>query len=248
MIKRFSISAVLILMMTVSGYVMFNQHNTRCMLVGISKMDNHGDNIYISPDATETQIKNCLDLVKTAKDRNKELWGSIESNPVFIFCTNWDDYYEYGMYRTQAMSRMNFTGEYVIISPDGFNADDVSHEMCHTELYTRVGYFNDRKIPLWFHEGISMLVCNNYPDSYKAYLNEWHSIIKSGPEILPLNKITVENDFYASPSRSDLAYWRSGMEVMRWYEIYGKEGLLKLTNDLANGDDFYSAYKKDREQ
>ena len=78
MIKRVLISAILIFIITVSGYVMFNQHNTRCMLVGISKMENHGDNIYISPDATEMQIKNCLNLVKTAKHRNKETWGSID--------------------------------------------------------------------------------------------------------------------------------------------------------------------------
>ena len=140
---------------------------------------------------------------------------------------------------------MNFTGEYVIISPDGLNADDVSHEMCHTELYSRVGYFNDREIPLWFHEGISMLVCKDYPSTYEGYLTEWHSMIKNDPEILPLNRITAENDFYASPSRSSLSYWRSGLEVMRWYELYGKDGLLELTRDITNGKDFYDAYSRE---
>lgn len=213
------------------------------MLAEVMYMNEAGENVYISPDATEEQVQMCLDLVKEAKNRNTELWGEINSKPVFLFCTNWDDYYKFGMYRTQAMTRMNFAGEYIILSPAGINPDDVSHEMCHAELYSRAGYENDKKIPLWFHEGLSMLVCREYPQSYADYLTEWDKMTKGSPNIMPLNRISSDEDFYSSPSRSNLAYWRSGMEVSRWFEKSGREGLLEMMRMLSAGSEFLTAYE-----
>ena len=213
------------------------------MLTEVMYMNEAGDNVYISPDATEEQVRLCRELVKEAKDRNTELWGGINSEPVFLFCTNWDDYYKFGMYRTQAMTRMNFAGEYIILSPAGINPDDVSHEMCHAELYSRVGYENDKKIPLWFHEGLAMLVCREYPQSYSDYIIEWDKMTKGSPDILPLDRISSDEDFYSSPSRSNLAYWRSGMEVSRWFEGSGQDGLLEMMDMLRAGSDFPHAYE-----
>ncbi|MCB9243850.1 MAG: hypothetical protein H6614_09260 [Ignavibacteriales bacterium] len=247
MIKRLIIMVTLLFAIVASGYMTFNRASFYCMLAEAMYMHRIGDNVYISPGSSDAQIELCRELVATAESRNTELWGSVQSRPVFIFCTDWDDYYNFGMYRTQAMTRMNFAGEYIVISPFGMNSDDVSHEMCHAELYSRVGYENDKKIPLWFHEGLAMILCKEYPQSYTDYLTEWNNMTKSTPEMLPLDRISSDEDFYSSPSRSNLAYWRSGMEVTRWFEISGRKGLVKMMNHLNGGWDFYTAYKKAEE-
>lgn len=213
------------------------------MLAEVMYMREVSDNVYVSPNATDKEIQQCLELVNDARERNEELWGEIKSKPVFLICTNWDDYYKFGMYRTQAMTRMNFAGEYIVLSPKGLNPDDVSHEMCHAELYSRVGYENDKKIPLWFHEGLAMLVCKEYPQSYAEYMEEWDIMTNGGPDIIPLDRISSDEDFYSSPSRSNLAYWRSGLEVSRWFERGGRDGLLKMMEMMGSGSEFTQAYE-----
>lgn len=225
-----------------TGFFILNRQMINCMMVEISYMDKLDHNIYVSPDLSPEQKEFVLELVNTAKERNHSFWFDVTSDPVFIFCQNWDDYHKFGMYRTEAMTRMNYSGEYIIISPDGMNADDVSHEMCHAELFQRTGYQNDKKIPLWFHEGLSMMVCEEYPQTYSGYLAEWENLTKTDPSIIPLHRISSDDDFYASPNRSNLAYWRSGMEVSRWLEKYGKEGLFNLIERLNNGENFHGIY------
>lgn len=244
MIKRIALILILLSAIIAAGYTTFNRPAVNCMMAEFIYMHEADDNIYISPDATEKEIQQSLALVREAKKRNTELWGDILSNPVFIFCTGWEDYYKFGMYRTQAMTRMNFAGEYIILSPLGMNPDDVSHEMCHAELYSRVGFENDKNIPLWFHEGLAMLVCKEYPGNYKGYLAEWNKMTKSSPDIIPLERISSDEDFYSSPSRSNLAYWRSGMEVSRWFAKSKRKGVLSLLDELKKGYEFNNAYVK----
>jgi len=45
----------------------------------------------------------------------------------------------------------------MVIGPDGINLDVLSHEMCHTELYHRLGWWRkEMRIPTWFDEGLAM--------------------------------------------------------------------------------------------
>lgn len=229
-------------MLTVSGFFIMNRQMINCMLVEVSYMDETEHNVFISPSATFEQKKLALGLVSIARERNSQFWSGIYSDPVFIFCFSWDEYHDFGMYRTDAMTRMNFSGEYIVISPNGFDADDVSHEMCHAELFSRTGYDNDKKIPLWFHEGLAMMVCREYPQTHSDYLSEWDKMVKCSPSIIPLDRISSDEDFYASPSRSNLAYWRSGMEVSRWLEKSRKEGLFTLIQRINAGEDFQIVY------
>ena len=226
-----------------SLYLLYNQKTVNCYLVRISHMEELQHNIYISPAANEEQRSQCLKFVEEAQERVGNLWGSTESDPVYIFCMNFEDYYRYGMYRTEALSRMNITGEYIIISPWAFNPDDVSHELCHAELFARVGYANDQKIPLWFHEGLALMVCKDYPSSYEGYVEEWRARSVSGRIRLDLDNITTDDDFYSSPNRSDLAYWRSGLEVSRWMSSAGNGGVLKLVELINKGNDFHYSYE-----
>jgi hypothetical protein len=242
MTRRILFILLITLSLTVSGFFILNQQMVNCMMVEVSYMDKTGHNIYMSPNSTPEEKQYVLDLVKTAKERNTIFWSKSTSDPVFIFCLNWNDYYKFGMYRTEAVTRMNYSGEYIIISPNGMNPDDVSHEMCHAELTQRTGYRNDEKIPLWFHEGLSMMVCEEYPRTYNDYLKEWEAITKSEPSIMPLQTISSDNDFYSSPNRSNLAYWRSGMEISRWLEKCGKDGLFTLIKRFNAGENFMSAY------
>lgn len=237
------LSAVLTFFLYGSFYLLHNEKTVNCFLVNSSNMEKLKHNVYISPGASEEQKTQCNEFIKEAHNRVGDLWGSIESDPVYIFCMNFDDYYRYGMYRTEALSRMNVTGEYIIISPWAFNPDDVSHELCHAELFARVGYSNDQKIPLWFHEGLALMVCNDYPGSYEGYVEEWQIRSVNGKIELELSDITTDDNFYNSPNRSDLAYWRSGLEVSRWKSNAGNKGVLELVNLINEGKDFHYAYK-----
>ena len=59
---------------------------------------------------------------------------------------------------------------------------------------------------------------------------------------IDLNDISSYDGFYGSPAIMDLPYWRAALEVSRWYEITGKEGLLELVSLINNGQDFKSSY------
>ncbi|WP_332368176.1 hypothetical protein [Spirosoma telluris] len=50
---------------------------------------------------------------------------------------------------------MPWGASYLILGPDGNNTDVIAHELCHDELFARLGWWRvKRQIPQWFNEGL----------------------------------------------------------------------------------------------
>jgi hypothetical protein len=60
---------------------------------------------------------------------------------------------------------------------------------------------------------------------------------------IALNEISSYDGFYGSPAILALPYWRAALEVSRWNEISGKDGLFEFVSLINNGQDFYSSYE-----
>jgi hypothetical protein len=135
-------------------------------MIDFSSLEKIRHNIYVSEGTSNSEKDSLLKLIDKSNQRVKELWGSVESDPVFIICTMFDDYTDYGMYKVDGLTCMYPFGTFVIISPEGINENIISHEICHAELYARIGFSEDDEIPLWFHEGVLLhwfLIINQTP-------------------------------------------------------------------------------------
>ena len=241
--RRFFRYLILSLYLCLVFYCVCNPRLINCLMIDFSSLEKIRHNVYVSEGTSNSEKDSLLKLLNKSNQRVKNLWGSVESDPVFIICSTFDDYIDYGMYKVDGLACMYPFGTYIIISPDGINENIISHEICHAELYSRIGFSDDDEIPLWFHEGLASLVSHYQPNSYDGFKQVWNKRSKNGRVKIDLNDISSYDGFYGSPAIMDLPYWRAALEVSRWYEITGKEGLLELVSLIKNGQDFKSSYK-----
>ena len=234
---------VLFLYIILVFYCQFNPRLINCLLIDFSDMEKIAHNVYVSKETSNSDKEHLLALINRSKNRIENLWGSVEADPVFVICNTHEDYTNFGMYKVDGLTIIYPFETFVTISPDGINENVISHEICHAELYERIGFFDDDEIPLWFHEGLASLVSHNQTNSFDGFKKIWCKRSKNGRVKIDLNEIASYDGFYGSPVILDLPYWRAALEVSRWYEISGKEGLLELVTSIKSNKDFESSYK-----
>ncbi len=233
---------VLFLYIILVFYCQFNPRLINCLLIDFSDMEKIAHNVYVSKETSSSDKEHLLALINKSKNRVENLWGNLEANPEFIICNSHEDYTNFGMYKVDGLTVIYPFETFVIISPYGINENVISHEICHAELYERIGFFDDDEIPLWFHEGLASLVSHNQPKSFDGIKKIWNKRSKNGRVRIDLNEIASYDGFYGSPAILDLPYWRAALEVSRWYKISGKEGLLELVTSIKSNKDFESSY------
>ena len=211
-------------------------------MINFSDMEKIDRNVYVSKETSNSDKEHLLTIINNSKNRVENLCGSVEADPVFVICNSHEDYTNFGMYKVDGLTVIYPFETFVIISPDGINENVISHEICHAELYERIGFFDDDEIPLWFHEGLASLVSHNQPNSFDGFKKIWNKRSKNGRVKIDLNEISSYDGFYGSPAILDLPYWRAALEVSRWYEISGKESLLELVTSIKSNKDFESSY------
>ena len=191
-----------------------------------------------------------ISITSQSKERIMEFWGEMRSKPVFIYCATEEEFRHFGENRgTPAMIHTTFLGAYMVMNPDGTNVDVVSHEICHAELSERLHWFKKhRGIPAWFDEGLALMVDYRFPQnggghSHADYRNHW-IFNDNSVEELPLDQFEDIDDFFAKDDFwIELSYLRSGLEVSRWMEIVGDEGLHLLIQKINKGSSFEEAYE-----
>lgn len=137
---------------------------------------------------------------------------------------------------TPAAAHMKL-GTYVIISKKGIDLDIISHEISHTELYERIGFYNrEFKIPTWFDEGLAMQVdYRNYYsiDSLKKKSNNFENL----PDVKKMNSYSQ----FGIGKREEvmLNYSTAKYEVGKWYT---PEKLKTFVRKINKGNDFKNSY------
>ena len=103
----------------------------------------------------------------------------------------------------------------------------ISHELFHTELCARIGYFkSNNKIPTWLDEGLAMQV-----DHREKYSEEQYLILKDslGKDIR-LSEISTPELFYTGDVY--FHYLLAKYQVSIWLKEIRKEGFLEFIGNL----------------
>ncbi|MFK7775037.1 MAG: hypothetical protein AB8F94_23050 [Saprospiraceae bacterium] len=208
---------------------------TRCLLVDFYDFEKEG-NLYFRENIdleTKIQLQN---LISQAETRVGEFWEEKITNPKFIYCETDADYLKFGApFMTPAAAVLKF-GSYVVISKDGIDLDILAHEISHTELYSRIGFFNHlTNIPVWFSEGLAMQVDDRSyysTDSLEVKSNHFQNL----PEV---KKMVSFNQFgFGSREEVQLNYATAKYEVGKWFS---KEKIKIFVKKINAGSSFEEA-------
>ncbi|MEN0050480.1 MAG: DUF1570 domain-containing protein [Bacteroidota bacterium] len=210
---------------------------TRCILIDFHDFEQK-DKLYYRANVEDATIIQLENLIEEAEARVADFWGEKTVKPKFIYCDTDEDYLKFGVpFLTPACANMKL-GAYVVISSQGLDLDIIAHEISHTELYNRIGFFNRiRKIPTWFDEGLAMQVdWRNYysTDSLKARTNF---------ENLPaVTQMQNPRQFGSGTiEKVQLNYSTSKHLIQQWYS---KEKLDRFIDAINEGTSFEEAYSQ----
>jgi hypothetical protein len=199
--------------------------------------------IYYSPLLPASLQDSLGLLVKKAEQRNIAFWGGDEPNYKLIFCANQNEMYKYsGSAQNHTVSRHTFWGTFIALSKEGFNLDIISHELCHSFFWSQLGYFDQRKIPTWFDEGVAMQL------DFRLFLKD--SILEKSyvTNYETLKSIASPEQFYkGGRPLMNKNYIVARIEVKQFLTSCGMEGIHQLIETLNKGDDFITSYQKIKE-
>lgn len=199
--------------------------------------------VYVSEEVTDQQHTHLLASIPQARTQIINVYGSAISSPKFYACATracYESFNGYGNGRA-------IGGTGILLLPDGFNPEVLSHEWSHVELYVRVGDSGYRGIPMWFHEGLAVVV-SNLPRHSDETLREAQSRgFAIPPDVKQYGELQVWSEAleeYHNPDGLNVVYAAAGHEVRGWLKRVGPEGLPELIEAINSGDEFVAAYER----
>lgn len=262
------------------GYGLLYPQILRCQLVSRSAdfvaVDTPGGQVYISRVTLIPQGKQFLANLTQARGRIRQFWGAPRGRAVLIYCPIQSQYEDYCAGGEGAGCSLGtpWGDSFLVLGPEGNSTDVIAHELCHDELYARLGWFRvKRAIPQWFNEGLAMMLDYRFSapvttvtgetaaQRHEAYRAEWHyrtgtpdrgtpdhqDPTRPGRQIMPikLRNLETTRDFFGGDyAHVMLAYTTAGLEVSRWLTRAGQPAVQKLANAVANGEDFDTVYHR----
>ncbi len=243
------------------GFLLLYPQLFRCMRIGSSadfrRIAGSGE-VYINRTATAKQQAQLRQNSQIARNRIRRFWESQRGNATLIYCSQQADYEQYCVGGEGAGCSIGtpWGTAYLILGPDGNNADVIAHELCHDELFARLGWWRvKRQIPQWFNEGLALMVDYRFsnpsvwesPDSVKQsipFSEESTSMPFPQRPMLKLVDLETTRDFFGGDYRHTmLAYQTAADEVARWLMVVGRASVPALTNSINDGTDFGEAYR-----
>jgi hypothetical protein len=204
-------------------------------LVGYSTMVNVAPDIYIEPDLSKNLQDELLNNIRLAEGKVSAVFGGRSSTPYLIVTLSskkLDKYAENPVGQTYYLPWNN----YIVIGPDGFNENVISHEFTHAELRGRL--HNRNTVPVWFDEGMASMVDGRLSNSAAV----WEQATNHGVNPVNYNLLDSHQAFlYGSPEAAT-NYNLACYEVTRWFNTAGRDGLLRLIDALNQGQDFAEQY------
>ncbi|GAA4403520.1 hypothetical protein GCM10023187_19660 [Nibrella viscosa] len=243
------------------GYALIYPEILRCHLIGYSPrfmpLADTTRRIYVSAGTPVSQQKQLRQNVRLAHERLRRYWHPLEGQAVLIYCRTQEDYIQYCVGGEGAGCSLGtpWGTSFLVLGPDGNNVDVIAHELCHDELFARLGWLTvKRQIPQWFNEGLAMMVdyrftppnhsgSINRVQRYRDFRDEWLYYTHGRQRVVALTNLETTRDFFAGTYRQVmLAYMTAGMEVSRWLMWVGPQGVAQLTETVADGYDFPEVY------
>jgi hypothetical protein len=241
----------------VSYYFLFTQL-FYCQSVRFTGFQSAGQRVFVSPRLSPPGYPLIKKLIREAEMRVDSFYQGKKSSPTYIICSTLIEYQKYCSATEGAGCSLGTPwGEsFVVLNPDGFNADVISHELSHAELLSRMGWWNVTfNVPQWFNEGIALMVDRRFVDStdpverYMHYNDEWLYQTGGGQMILELDEIaTMKTFFHGNPKRVMLAYMTAAAEVSYWLASMKEEGFSEFLRLMSSGQSFKLAYRSAENQ
>ncbi|GAB3313714.1 hypothetical protein GCM10027299_00970 [Larkinella ripae] len=228
----------------------------RCQWIGhSSEFQRLTPAIWVDKTTPDRQRVYLIFEINEARKRLKDLWGhSVQSHATIIFCQTPEQYKRYCQDGEGAGCSLGtpWGDSWIIINPYGRNPDVLAHEMCHDELFMRLGWLKtQRQIPQWFNEGLALMIDQRFSGStdslrrYDEFQDHWQQQSHGQQMVLELKELESLGGFFSGSSdRVMLAYMTAGREVSRWLSVVGRSGLRKLVDAVQKGDDFEATYQR----
>jgi hypothetical protein len=173
------------------------------------------------------------DVVRRARERVREFYGDSIGTPSVLVCATNDCYSRMHGGRSRGMALSTFA---LVLSPRGTTVTIAAHELSHIELHTRIGALRayEGAIPAWFDEGLAVVASD---DARYLKPEGWlDRCLETSDEPLPLTQAAWLR------RANDHMYAVAACRVSRWLTANGgQDGLLRLTQRIADGADFADA-------
>ena len=255
-------SILFILIALPIGFWVLYPESIQCMRIGHSANFRRlpdTNEVYISHKTTAKQQTTFRQNSLLARNRIGRFWGSQHGRAILIYCPAQTDYEQYcaGGEGAGCSVGLPWGQSYVVLGPDGNNVDVIAHELCHDELFTRIGWWRvKRQIPQWFNEGLALLVDYRFsnptvweqPDSSaeaSPFADEPVRMGYSQHPMLKLSDLETTRDFFGGDyTHTMLAYQTAADEVARWLAVVGRAGVPALADAIATGNEFGETYRR----
>jgi hypothetical protein len=240
------------------GFLLLYPQLLRCIRVGSSadfRLLKGTQDVYVSRLATSRQLTRLDQHRRTAIDRIRKFWGSRRGKATLIYCPEQTDYEQYcaGGEGAGCSVGTPWGTSYLILGPEGNNTDVIAHELCHDELFARLGWWRvKRQIPQWFNEGLALMVDYRFsnpsvweqPDTLDQSLHAEKVMIPFPQRpMLKLAELESTRDFFGGDyTHTMLAYQTAADELARWLSVVGPKSLSALTDGIRAGTDFDTMY------
>jgi len=238
-------------LLAVSYYILY-PHVFRCQTIRYSDFYSIRKQIWLSPEIKPDKSRRIINLIDAAEKRNQQFWGKKLGQATIIICATPEEYEKFCHSGEGAGCSIStpLNDSYIVLNSSSLNIDVVSHEMCHVELYSRLGWWKSTfGVPQWFHEGLALMLDYRFvaeQDSvqrYKGYDKQLYLLKKQGYAPVRLSEISSMKGFFGGNQLYiNRSYMTAGREVGEWLSIAGKESLPLLIREVNNGKDFEVTY------
>ena len=237
----------------VVSYYFIYTHIFYCQTVAFSDFEEVSQKLYVSEGTDAAQRQRMYEAIGKARKRVVAFWGESVGEATLILCSNPEEYLKYCHSDEGAGCSLGtpWGDSYIVLNPYGLNADVVSHEMCHDELFARLGWWKTTtEVPQWFNEGLALMLDRRFVAEteplprFLAYKDEWLYLTHGAQMVQELDDLKSMRGFFGGNQRHVmLAYTTAGMEVSYWLLLTGMSSMRVLLDAVRSGSDFNQTYQ-----
>ena len=194
--SRWMVTTTCALLLTACG----TARSARMWFPKFTGMDEVNPQLYVEPAMSTEQRQDVQQQIVLGRAQAERFYGSITTTPYFVACMTDECDKRFGSYGTRAAA---FGDVAIRLSANGLSAPLVALEWSLVVLFHRVGgWWNARKIPRWFDEGVAVVVA----DEPRHSEENWHEIQHKGLPVPQLSEL-VSFRHWGSPSIDTARPW-----------------------------------------
>jgi hypothetical protein len=235
-ISRIILVILLALPLIAAAHFFIFPQETRCMLIEFADFK-HQQNICYRKQVPANIVQRVIKLKDDAEKKVNAFWKDAgRINYELIYCDTEGDYKNYGRPGSPAVANIKL-GAYVVIPQNMFDVNILSHEISHTVLYRKIGWYRLHfKIPTWFDEGLAMQVDDRDYYSIDTLLNK-----KKAGIILPdVTRMDTPGKFHGGSAEQIMLNYATAKYVV--HEWLTKNSLNAFIEAIDKGYSFEKSY------